>query len=133
MTTKGCTASSRRELSEASSLKATGVGETQGETSHRSPRRGSTHQIQLEERVEDVEAQRLPQVAVAEFARGEQERRAMAAAIRVRQSIVGKRGVREGLGWVGLTDPDPSRLGSTSQVGWVGPVGQGPLAYLNQI
>jgi hypothetical protein len=44
-----------------------------------------------------------------------------------------ERGVEEGLGWVGLTDPDPSRLGSTSRVGWVGPVGQGPLVYLNQI
>jgi hypothetical protein len=44
-----------------------------------------------------------------------------------------ERGEVEGLGWVGLTNPDPSWLGSTSWVGWVGPVGQGPLVYLNQI
>jgi hypothetical protein len=54
----------------------------------------------LEEGVEDAEAQRLPQVAVAEFARGRQERRATAAVIRVCQSIAGKRGVRE-RGWAG--------------------------------
>jgi hypothetical protein len=44
-----------------------------------------------------------------------------------------ERGEGEGLGWVGLTDADPSRLGSTSWVGWVGLVDQGPLVYLNQI
>jgi hypothetical protein len=78
----------------------------------------------LEEGLEDAEAQRLPQVAVAGFAGGGLEHRAMAAATRVRQSISGKREVRErGLGWVGLTDPDPSWLGSTSQVGWIGRMG----------
>jgi hypothetical protein len=54
----------------------------------------------LEEGVEDADAQRLPQVAVAEFTGGGQERRATAAAIRVRQSNSGKRGVRE-RGWTG--------------------------------
>jgi hypothetical protein len=54
----------------------------------------------LEEGVEDAEAQRLPQVAVVEFAGGGQEHRATAAAIRVPQSIAGKKGVRE-RGWAG--------------------------------
>jgi hypothetical protein len=54
----------------------------------------------LEEVVEGAEAQGLPQVAVAEFTGGGQERRATAAAIRVCQSIAGKRGVRE-RGWAG--------------------------------
>jgi hypothetical protein len=54
----------------------------------------------LEEGVEDAEAHHLPQVAVVEFAGGEQERWAMAAVIRVCQSNSGKRGVRE-RGWTG--------------------------------
>jgi hypothetical protein len=54
----------------------------------------------LEKGVEDAEAQRLPQVAVAEFAEGGQERWATAAAIRVHQSIAVKKGVRE-RGWAG--------------------------------
>jgi hypothetical protein len=54
----------------------------------------------LEEGVEDAEAHRLPQVAVAEFVGGEQERRATVAAIRIRQRNSGKRGVRE-RGWTG--------------------------------
>jgi hypothetical protein len=39
-----------------------------------------------------------------------------------------ERGEREGLDWVSLTDPGPSRLGSTSRVGWAGLVGHGPIA-----
>jgi hypothetical protein len=69
-TTKGCTTSSRRELNEASSSEATRVGGTREETRHGFPRRGSACQIQLEEGVEDAEAQRFSQVAVAEFAGG---------------------------------------------------------------
>jgi hypothetical protein len=76
------------------------ISGNRGETSHGSPRRGNARRIQLEEGVEGAEAQGLPQVAVAEFARGGQERREMAAVIRVRQSIAGKRGVRE-RGWAG--------------------------------
>jgi hypothetical protein len=49
----------------------------------------------LEEGVEDAVAQRLPQVAVVEFAGGGLERRATVAAIKARQSVSGKRGVRE--------------------------------------
>jgi hypothetical protein len=44
---------------------------------------------------EGAEASIWPKVAVAEFTRGGQERREMAAAIRVHQSNTGKRGVRE--------------------------------------
>ena len=39
-------------------------------------------------------------MAVAEFTEGGQERRATTAVIKVRQSITGKRGVRE-RGWAG--------------------------------
>jgi hypothetical protein len=49
----------------------------------------------LEEVVEDAEAQRLPQVAVAEFVGGGQDRQATAAAIRDLQSSSGRREVRE--------------------------------------
>jgi hypothetical protein len=42
-----------------------------------------------------------------------------------------ERSVRGRMGWVGLTDPDPSRLGSTSQVGWVGSMGWSPFTNLN--
>jgi hypothetical protein len=48
------------------------------------------------------------------------------------QEQLGKeRGEREGLDWVGLTNPDPSRLGSPSQVGWARPMCQGPISILN--
>jgi hypothetical protein len=49
----------------------------------------------LVEGVEDAEAQRLPEVAMAEFVGGSQDHRATAAVTRVLQSSSGRRVVRE--------------------------------------
>jgi hypothetical protein len=110
------------------------VAKTREGSSHRSPRRGSGRRIYSVEKEEGAEGSILPKLAVAESAEGSRNRQATARRLGLRRSqSAGKRGEREGLGWVSLTDPDPSRLGSTSREGWVGPVGQSPFVYLNQI
>jgi hypothetical protein len=73
----------------------------------------------LEEGVEGVEATVLPQASAAEVTGAGRNGRAMAAVIRVSRSLERKRGGERGLGWVGLTDPDPSRFGSTEPGGLV--------------
>jgi hypothetical protein len=118
----------QERTSETLGSEATGAGRTRVGTSHGSPRRESGRRIQLEEGVEDTEAQRLPQVAVAEFAGGGQECRAMAAAIRVHQSNSGKRGVRE-RGWTGSVWPTQTWAGWVQPARWAG-LGQWAKAQL---
>jgi hypothetical protein len=70
--------------------------------------------------VEGVGVTVLPQASAAEANGAGRNGRATAAAINVRPSLARKRGEERGrLGWVGLTDPDPSRVGSIKPGGLV--------------
>jgi hypothetical protein len=77
------------------------MAETEGETTHRSPRRGSSRRFQLEEVVEGVGAMVLPQASVAEATGVGRNGRATAAAIEGSPELARKRGGERGLGWVG--------------------------------
>jgi hypothetical protein len=51
-----------------------------------------------------------PKVASAMVTGDGQNGRATAEVIQIASELEGERGRRVGLGWVGLTDPDPSQL-----------------------
>jgi hypothetical protein len=62
----------------------------------------------------------LPKVAVAELAGVGRNGQATAAAIQIARGVDGRQGgERVGLGWVGLTDPDPSQVG-LAEPEWAG-------------
>jgi ribosomal protein S9 len=77
----------------------------------------------LVEVVDDAGASVSPKVVVAELAGVGRNGQATAAAIQIARGIdESERGERIGLGWVGLTDPDPSRVGLAEPkwAGWAG-------------
>jgi hypothetical protein len=88
-------------------------------SSHRSPRRGSGHRIGSVEEEEGAEGSVSAMVATAMVVGDGRNGRATAEAIQIARESTGvrERERRLGLGWVGLTDPDPSRLASPSRVG----------------
>jgi hypothetical protein len=101
------------------------AGRTQSGNRHRSPRRGSSHQIQLEEGVEGVGATILPQASAVEATRAGRNGWPVATVTRVR------RGAREGEGE--LEEPTQVLAGwvRPSRVDWARPMGQSPVP--NQI
>jgi hypothetical protein len=69
---------------------------------------------------EDAGASVSPKVAVAELAGVGRNGQAMAAAIQIARGVDGRKGgERVGLGWVGLTDLDPSQVG-LAEPEWAG-------------
>jgi hypothetical protein len=64
----------------------------------------------LEELVEGAGADISPKVASAMVAGGGRNGRAMAEAIQIASGLEREGRWRLGLGWVSLTDPDPSQL-----------------------
>jgi hypothetical protein len=110
----------------------TGEGGNRGESNPRSPRRGSSHQFQLEEVVEEVGAtvlpkrrRRRPPVMVGMVGR----RRRW---FRVCQRAQGGEGERvRGLGWVGWPTQTRAGLVQPGQVGWLGLMGQSPFVQIN--
>jgi hypothetical protein len=74
---------------------------------------------------EDAGASVSPKVAVVELAGVGRNGQATVAAIQIARGLDEReRGGRMGLGWVGLTDLDPSRVGLAEPSGPVGPAGQ---------
>jgi hypothetical protein len=119
-------ANTGRRSGEVSSSKATRAGETRAGSSSGSPPRGGVFQIYLVGRKRTQRRafgprwrqRRTPEVAgIAERRRGDLGSPEREFERERERSVWGR------MGWVGLTDLDPSRLGSTSQVGWVRSVG----------
>jgi hypothetical protein len=99
---------------------AIGGGRFQGGTPSRSPRRGGGRQFHLVELVGGAGASDSPKVATAMVAGVGRNGQAMAAAIQITRGVDGRQGgERVGLGWVGLTNPDPNQVG-LAEPGWAG-------------
>jgi hypothetical protein len=78
---------------------------------HGSPRRGGGRRSGLVEIEEDARASVSPKVVTVMVAGVGRNGQTTAAAIQIARGVDEReRGGRMGLGWVSLTDPDPSRL-----------------------
>jgi hypothetical protein len=100
-----------------------GGGRSRGERSPRSPRREGGRRFHLVELVGGAGASDSPEVVAAMVAGVGRNGQAAAAAIQIARGVDGRqRGERVGLGWVGLTDPDPSQVGlaESKWAGWAG-------------
>jgi hypothetical protein len=88
----------------------------------------------LVELVEEAAASISPMAAMAMVAGDGRNGRATAEAIQIARASSGVRERRLGLGWVGLTDPDPSLAGLAEPGGLAGPAGlMGQFGFANWI
>jgi hypothetical protein len=107
-----------------------GDGRSQGKRSPRSPRTGGGRRFHLVELVGGAGASDSPKVVTAMATGVGQRGQTTAAVIQIARGFDKRERGRMGLGWVGLTDPDPSRVGLAEPewAGWasrpVGPAGQ---------
>jgi hypothetical protein len=83
---------------------------SQAGSGHGSSRRGGGRRISLVEVEEGAGASISPKAASAMVVGGGRNGRATAEAIQIASELEREREGRVGLGWVGLTDPDPSQL-----------------------